>query len=90
MAFHNASPEDAALSALPSIAIALRQRDCSSRDSAAMQLRDLVANAPASSADTLFACIVKDNDVVESAFVHALGDSELNETTHDDSPYESL
>lgn len=73
------APDAAALEMLPAIALALRQGDQSAFKSAALQLKDLVTNAPAHAAAALYSFIVKNGDVVDAAFVQALGRCELSE-----------
>jgi hypothetical protein len=68
----------AATAALPSITLALRHGDESSCESAALQLRDLVTTAPADAAAVLYTSIAKSSDVVDAAFVQALGRRELS------------
>ena len=68
----------AAFAALPAITLALRHGDESSCESAALQLRDLVTNAPADAAAVLYTSIAKSSDVVDAAVVQALGRRELS------------
>jgi hypothetical protein len=71
--------DSAALEVLPAVVLALRhggQPDC---DRAAFQLRDLVTKAPADAAAALFASIVNNSEIVDAAFVQALGRCELSE-----------
>ncbi len=74
------SPDVAALAALPAIAVALRHGDASACDSAAAQLRDLVTKAPADAAAAVCVAVAKHGDVVDAAFVQALGRQGLSDT----------
>jgi hypothetical protein len=67
------APEAAAIAAFPFVALALRQGDAAARNSAAAQLRDLVTQAPADAAAAVCVALAKSDDVVEGAFVQALG-----------------
>ena len=74
------SPDVAALAALPAIAVALRHGDASACDSAAAQLRDLVTKAPADAAAAVCVAVAKHGDIVDAAFVQALGRQGLSDT----------
>jgi hypothetical protein len=73
------APEAAAIAAFPSIALALRQGDAAALDSAAAQLRDLVTKAPADAAAAVCVAVAKSDDVVDAAFVQALGRADLSD-----------
>ena len=73
------SPDVAALAALPAIAGALRHGDASACDSAAAQLRDLVTKAPANAAAAVCVVVAKHGDIVDAAFVQALGRQGLSD-----------
>ena len=73
------SPDVAALAALPAIALALRHGDASACDSAAAQLRDLVTKAPADAAAAVCVAVAKHGDIVDAAFVQALGRQGLSD-----------
>jgi hypothetical protein len=73
------APEAAAIAVFPSIALALRQGDAAALDSAAAQLRDLVTKAPADAAAAVCVAVAKSDDVVEAAFVQALGRADLSD-----------
>jgi hypothetical protein len=66
-----------ALAVLPALALALRRGDASACESASFQLRDLVTKAPADAATAI--AVVSSIDIVESAFVHALGRLDLSQ-----------
>ena len=74
------SPDVAALAALPAIAVALRHGHASACDSAAAQLRDLVTKAPADAAAAVCVAVAKHGDIVDAAFVQALGRQGLSDT----------
>ena len=74
------SPDVAALAALPAIAVALHHGDASACDSAAAQLRDLVTKAPADAAAAVCVAVAKHGDIVDAAFVQALGRQGLSDT----------
>jgi hypothetical protein len=73
------APEDAAIAAFPSIALALRQGDAAACDSAAAQLRDMVTKAPADAAAAVCLSVANSNDIVVAAFVQALGRVDLSD-----------
>ena len=73
------APDPSAIAALPSIALALRQGDASACERAAVQLRDLVANAPGGTEAAICVAIAKNGEVVDAAFVQALGRQELSD-----------
>jgi hypothetical protein len=68
-----------ALAVLPALALALRRGDASACESASFQLRDLVTKAPADAATAICIAVVSSIDIVESAFVHALGRLDLSQ-----------
>jgi ADP-ribosylglycohydrolase len=74
------SPDVAALAALPAIAVALHHGDASACDSAAAQLRDLITKAPADAAAAVRVAVAKHGDIVDAAFVQALGRQGLSDT----------
>ena len=73
------SPDVAALAALPAIAVSLRHGDAPACDSAAAQLRDLVTKAPADAAAAVCVAVAKHGDIVDAAFVQALGRQGLSD-----------
>ena len=73
------SPDVAAHAALPAIALALRHGDASACDSAAAQLRDLVTKAPSDDAAAVCVAVAKHGDIVDAAFVQALGRQGLSD-----------
>ena len=79
MAAKAPAPDPAGIAALPSIALSLRQGDASACERAAVQLRDLVANAPGGTEAAICAAIAKNGEVVDAAFVQALGRQELSD-----------
>ena len=80
MAAATAAPDPVATAALPAIALALRHGDASACDSAAAQLRDLVTKAPADAAAAVCVAVAKHGDIVDAAFVQALGRQGLSDT----------
>ncbi len=74
-----AAPEAAAIAAYPSIALALRQGDAAALDSTTAQLRDLVTQAPADAAAAVCVAVAKSDDLVDAAFVQALGRADLSD-----------
>ena len=73
------APAAAAIAALPSIALALRQGDASACANAAAQLLDLVANAPADAAASVSVTVAKSDDIIDAAFVQALGRADVSD-----------
>ena len=73
------APDPAAAAALPTIALALRQGDAAACDAAAVQLRDLVAKAPGDTQAAVCVAIAKNGEVVDAAFVQALGRQGLSD-----------
>jgi hypothetical protein len=73
------APDAAAVAALPAIALNLRQGDVAACDSAAAELRDLVMKAPADAAAAICVAVAKNDDVVDAAFVRALGRAGLSD-----------
>ena len=69
----------AAIAALPAIAAALRLGDPAACDAAAAQLRELVEKAPADAAAAVCVAVARHDDVVDAAFVHALGRAGLSD-----------
>ena len=79
MATTSPAPASTALAALPAIALALRFGDAAACDSAAAQLRDLVATAPEDAAAAVSAAVATDENTVEAAFELALGRAGLSD-----------
>ena len=73
------APDPSAIAALPSFALALRQGDASACERAAVQLRDLVTNAPGGTEAAICVAIAKNGEAVDAAFVQALGRQGLSE-----------
>ena len=67
------APDPAVAAALPTIALALRQGDAAACDAAAVQLRDIVTKAPADAQAAACVAIARSSEVVDAAFVRALG-----------------
>jgi hypothetical protein len=67
------------LAALPAIAAALRLSNPFACAAAAAQLRDLVTKAPADAAAAVCVEVARHDDVVDAAFVRALGRAGLSE-----------
>ena len=78
MAAATAAPDPVATAALPAIALALRHGDASAREAAAVQLRNIVTKAPAD-AQAVCMAVAGHSDVVDAAFVQALGCPGLSE-----------
>ena len=73
------APVPSAIAALPAIALALHQGDASACERAAVQLRDLVVNAPGGTEAAICVAIAKNGEVVDAAFVQALGRQDLSD-----------
>jgi hypothetical protein len=78
MAAATVAPDPVAPAALPAIALALRHGDASAREAAAVQLRHIVTKAPAD-AQAVCVAVAGHSDVVDAAFVQALGRPGLSE-----------
>jgi hypothetical protein len=81
MAAPTPAPDPAAVAALPAIALALRQGDASACEAAAVQLRDIVTKAPADAQAAVCVAVARNSEVVDAAFVQALGRLELSDAT---------
>jgi hypothetical protein len=73
MAAPTPAPDPAAVAALPAIALALRHGDASACEAAAVQLRDIVTKAPADAQAAVCVAVARNGEVVDAAFVQALG-----------------
>ena len=79
MAAPAAAHNPSSCAVLPAIALALRQGDAAACETAALQLRDIVTKAPADAQAALCVAVASDSDVVNSAFVQALGRPRLSD-----------
>jgi len=73
------APVPAAIAALPAIALALRQGDASSCEHAAVRLKDLVTQAAGDAQAAVCVATAKISEVVDAAFVQALGRQGLSD-----------
>ncbi len=78
MAAASPAPHPAA-AALPAIALGLRLADAAACEAAALQLRDMVTNANGDAQTAVCVALARSSDVVDAAFVLALGRSGLSD-----------